>query len=198
MTFLKKIKLLSFLVLLQVLILSCSVSDSSQKNTNEGTFETNYALASAVMNNDQAGVDDAIKSGASVDYIYNDYTMLMLAIEYDVYDDIILKLIRNKADIGKRNMRGYNALMMSVVTNDIGRFKLLMIMSHDILDLQNVEGETALHLACQLGDNGAEFVSILLSRGADYKIRDRLNNSAYDYIISDETRKLFNERGIFN
>jgi ankyrin repeat protein len=107
-------------------------------------------------------------------------------------DKIVMKLLKNGADISATDNDGNNALMFALI-NDIDSISTIEIIMHYIIDnnnkmniinMQNKDGNTALMLATDSKfldndiDEIAKIVKMLLENGADISATDNDGNNA--------------------
>ena len=85
------------------------------------------------------------------------------------FPKIVDMLLTNGADINQRSCRGYTPLMAAVAVGRLETVRKLLELGADIHAL-DMEGNSALHLACAIGDF-PKIVDILLTNGADINHR---------------------------
>ncbi len=97
---------------------------------------------------------------------HSENTPLLFAIEAKGDNvDVVMKLIDNKADPNKRNLEGWTPLLKAVSKNKRDTALGLLRKGSHVGDVFNKTADSALHLACGLGD--FELVRELLAAGAD-------------------------------
>ncbi len=90
------------------------------------------------------------------------------------YDDLIVQLINEGADINKRNYDGYDAVMQAVQSNNMSTLKLLLKYGPKFKSILE-GGDTAFTLAAK--NNNAQALKLLLNAIRDYR-------GASEYLIS--------------
>jgi hypothetical protein len=137
------------------------------------------------------------RKDVSVDTIYNDMSMLALALMHDGgtgrYREMIGALVQrcgartleNRIDMVVPNhpWNGSNVLMLAIATgqpmqviSDILEKMMPIPGPTPLIDAQNDVGRTALHYAAE--ENNLEAVNLLLQRGANIRLKDRGSNAA--------------------
>ncbi|NQY93030.1 MAG: ankyrin repeat domain-containing protein, partial [Campylobacteraceae bacterium] len=97
--------------------------------------------------------------------------------------DLISKFIDSGVNIDEKNNEGDNALLVSVLKNDLDSTELLITKGAEI-NIQNKEGVTPLALAIMQGNNEfAEMVELLLHHNADPNTRDTKGVTLIEKII---------------
>src|SRR5690606_36980661 len=91
-------------------------------------------------------------------------------------------LIQNGANINDTDEQG-NTFLHSLVKNNNKNIELLLNNLEEIINNQNLMGETAIILAAKLGNE--HLVELLKNYGADLNKKDELENTVYHYICAN-------------
>jgi len=83
--------------------------------------------------------------------------------------------------------------MKSIARNNEGISRMLISQNGIKLDLQNSDGDTALHCACDEGQYG--IVQILLHHGADQTIKNNTGKIAIECCKTDALKQIFQNHG---
>jgi len=124
-----------------------------------------------------------IEKGAIIDSInIMKNTPLIIAASHNNYDSVI-ELIRNGADVNKKNVNGKTALHSA--SRQLGvdiRLIEYLLNNNATVDILNNAGETPLITACEIENTTA--VNILVDRGANVNITDMDGNTPLIIILS--------------
>ena len=136
-----------------------------------------------------------IDSGANVSvYTEDDLTPLIHASEYGRSPDVVHRLIEAGADVdvvGKQEGReGWTPLLYALNSpfKSLSIVKELVSANADV-NVTVSNGFTPLFFALNLGDDPA-YVEILLSAGADARVKDQYGNSLYDCAVAKNYRRV--------
>jgi hypothetical protein len=86
---------------------------------------------------------------------------------------------------------GYTALIRAIINNRDGIATALILRDDTKLDLQDVEGNTALHHACVIGNES--IVCILLFRGIDRTIKNKEGKTALECCAGSAIKLFFKD-----
>ena len=87
------------------------------------------------------------------------------------------KLIKNK---NYRDAENNSNLHIAVKNNSIELVKYFLNKRYDLNDV-NKKGQTALHLACELGNE--DIINLLVENGANTQIRDNKGRKPFDILV---------------
>jgi len=111
-----------------------------------------------------------IKMGADVTIRdYHDFTCLHYAAMWGWASTCKL-LLNAGADINATNLTGKTALMFAVEQNHTTCVKFLAGWDHNELNAVDADGQSALLMAMELGDDGLEIIEVLVECGADVNV----------------------------
>lgn len=130
------------------------------------------------------------------------WTPLMYAAQYGFYN-VVNTLIENGAKVNDKDAFNNTALIQTIdwrreyrrsptgknlipYSKYINIIKILTKKGKDVIDVQNINGDTALHIAVCKGEK--DVVEILVNAGARKDIKNSENKIPYDY-----ARELYNE-----
>ena len=148
-------------------------------------------------------VDLLLKNGAYIHSKNKDgWTPLHFAAKGKHHLDIVKKLLgagTGEAPLGKsevekenKNIDGQTPLLLAVASNNLEIVKSLLITGANI-DSQDVEGNTALHLASRESNPMYnEMVEFLIFCGADTSIQNSQGKQAIELAIHDDKKAIFN------
>jgi ankyrin repeat protein len=161
-------------------------------------------IVAARWNESAAVVQKLIDAGFKVNSrtTQNGKTALMYAANYNKNPDILRLLIKNGADVHLKSLEGLykgdTALMFSCrffAGGNVEKARIL-IEAGSNLNERNALGETPLIVATQSETRNVGIIRLLLSKGADPKLKDDKGKMAIDYADLDATLQAFKEFGI--
>lgn len=108
------------------------------------------------------------------------------------WSDVVGLLLERGSDVDIRDRRGDTSLHRLA---SLGRLELLKLLLNrspkPLLDVQNAEGNTAMHIACE--DNEVSCALLLLDHGASVDIENRDKKSPFD-LAKSGLRQTINEK----
>ena len=156
-------------------------ADINIKNNNDEAL-----LIIAIKMNDQALVKLLIDKGADINVRKsgND-TALLFAVDKN-HQEIVKLLIEKGANLDSVNSNGRTALNQACLSDYIKVAKIL-VDSGANLDLAEADGDTPLINILRNGrnKNNDEFAKILINKGADVTIENKIQKTAMDYASND-------------
>lgn len=118
-----------------------------------------------------------------------DKSILHYAVALKKYD-VIEFLISKDMELYRRGGLYYQTALQDAIFYQYFRIAILLINSGSPLDIKNIDGDTALHIAARNGY--LDIVNILIEAGASKNIHNDSGNTPYDTLpsfIMDDTKK---------
>lgn len=102
-----------------------------------------------------------------------------------VVDDPFMKRykILNK---NYRDRNNNSSLQIAVSKNSINMVKYFLNKKHKNINSRNNKGQTALHLACSMGNK--DMIDLLIKNGASVSTKDFSGNKPFDYLSSERSK----------
>jgi ankyrin repeat protein len=119
-----------------------------------------------------------------------DKTILHYAVELGKYD-IVEFLVSKNIELARKGGIYYQTALQDAIFYQYFRIARLLINSGSPLDIKNIDGETALHIAARNGY--IDMVNLLISNGASKNIYNSNNDTPYDLVpnfMMDSSKKL--------
>ncbi|NEW61289.1 ankyrin repeat domain-containing protein [Sulfurovum sp. bin170] len=119
-----------------------------------------------------------------------DKTILHYAVELEKYD-IVEFLVSKNIELSRKGGVYYQTALQDAIFYQYFRIARLLINNGTPLDIQNIDGDTALHIAAKNGYS--DMVNLLLSNGASKNIYNANGNTPYDVVpnfMMDSSKKL--------
>lgn len=125
-----------------------------------------------------------VENGADVNARSSDFgqTPLILAMQFE-HNELAMYLLDNGTSIDGCDDYGNTQLSWAISANDLAICKELINRCADV-NIQDVNGYTALFQAAQSGINAREQIELLMSAGADINIKDISGRTALDIIMA--------------
>ena len=108
-----------------------------------------------------------------------DKTILHYAVELDKYD-IVEFLVSKNIELSRKGGIYYQTALQDAIFYQYFRIAKLLINSGTDLNIKNIDGDTALHIAASNGYT--DMVNLLLANGASKKIYNSNGDTPYDLI----------------
>jgi len=122
----------------------------------------------------------------------NGDTPLILTIEYSLYE-IFKTLIKNDVNVNEANSSDKTPLMLAVRNKYENMIDDLISYNVDI-NYQNKDGDTALIVCSQYRDQKSlKILKKLITAGADWNIKDDINNTFIDYLPKNFKNEILTE-----
>jgi len=119
-----------------------------------------------------------------------DKTILHYAVEFQKYD-IIEFLVSKDIELSRKGGMYYQTALQDAIFYKYFRIARLLVNSGTPLDIKNIDGDTALHIAARNGYS--DMVNLLLSNGASKNAVNDQGNTPYNLIpkfMMDSNKKL--------
>jgi hypothetical protein len=119
-----------------------------------------------------------------------DKTILHYAVELDKYD-IVEFLVSKNIELSRKGGIYYETALQDAIFYEHFRIARLLINSGTNLDVKNIDGDTALHIAAKNGYS--DMVRLLLANGASKNIYNANGNTPYELVpnfMRDSSKKL--------
>lgn len=155
------------------------ISFAKEKLLNHGICVDDNSLCHAVSEGEKDIVSLFFKAGFSPEVTTKEGVPLLVLAVREKQDSLVPFLISSGANINNiAKDRGYSALMECAKLRDLSIAKILLKNGADP-NLQSLDGQNALILA--VCNNDYDFTSLLISFGANPKLKDKLDMSAEKY-----------------
>lgn len=174
---------------------SSSVMETQQASIDFDEEELISRFFKAAKDNDVAGAEDIIESGAFrelkeginlTDTLGN--SPLMICAQRNWSDSMILLLTNDHCDVNHQNMFGSSALMCCSSHGHLDALKVLLSSSKVEINLVSRFGQTALMKAAQAGRLAS--IQILLDKGANVSILNKQGKGALQIAQEKEHRQV--------
>ncbi len=109
----------------------------------------------------------------------DDKTILHYAVEFKKYD-VVEYLISKDIELYRKGGLYYQTALQDAIFYQYFRIARLLINAGTPLDIQNIDGDTALHIATKNGY--FDIVKLLLEKGASKNIYNNNNKTPYDLV----------------
>ena len=119
-----------------------------------------------------------------------DKTILHYAVELQKYD-IVKFLVSKDVELSRKGGIYYQTALQDAIFYKYFRIARLLVNGGTPLDIKNIDGDTALHIAAENGYS--DMVNLLLSNGASKNIVNSQGNTPYNLIpkfMMDNSKKL--------
>jgi hypothetical protein len=163
----------------------------------ENRYGRETAMESAVEEEDVAGIEFLCEQGFNINYMTT-HTALHRTCFSDVTVEVIKSMVRLGADPSIKASDGRDAIM--IICNRINpgkdsleKIKYLSLVCPGWVTSQDEDGANALHYAVNhtIENDHRHIVSLLLSLGADYTLKNRYNNDAVDICFIRKNLEVF-------
>lgn len=144
----------------------------------------NTALIEAAMHGDHEAAQDALRRGADADATYDSRPALFWAAQ-EGHTSIVDLLLDAGANVNLADPEGFTPLKQAIGESHLDTAEHLLLRGADVSHRCHSDGGcTALHTAAAYGL--LDCIRLLLSHGADRKVRNDDNQTPYDTAIECE------------